>query len=334
MRNGCLTGRIAAIFLFVALPPFLSGQEKLAQSGFEFLSIGTVGRASGMGEAFTTVSGTSTALLYNPAGLARMERKADLSASWNRWIADITQYSFTVAFAPAGEKYGAFGISALWVDYGEFQGTLVWNNKQGFVDTEKFTPRALAVGIGYAKTLTDKFTVGGQIKLAAQSAGRNVVPSSMTDTGLDAVHSALSTWAFDFGTLYRTGFKSLVFGMSVRNFSKEVKFVQEGFQLPVTFRIGIGMNLFDFFPALSEAHAFNLAADLVHPRSHGEYVCAGCEYRFIRVLSLRAGWISGQDENSLTYGFGLEKSGMALDYAYTPFGVFDNVQRVTLRLSL
>jgi hypothetical protein len=334
MRNPFLTGCLAAFFLSVALPPVLHGQEKLAQSGFEFLSIGTVGRASGMGEAYTTVSGTSTALLHNPAGLARMGRKADLSASWNRWIADITHYSFTAAFAPLGEKYGAFGISALWVDYGEFQGTMVWNNRQGFVDTEKFTPKALAIGIGYAKALTDKFTVGGQVKLAAQSAGRNVVPSGRTATGLDAVHSALSTWAFDFGTLYRTGFKSLVFGMSVRNFSKEVKFVQEGFQLPVTFRIGIGMNLFDFLPGLSESHSFNLAADLVHPRSHGEYICTGFEYQFVRAFSLRAGWVSGQDENSLSYGFGVQKAGIALDYAYTPFGVFDNVQRVTLRLSM
>jgi hypothetical protein len=209
----------------------------------------------------------------------------------------------------------------------------VWNNGQGYVDTETFTPKAMAVGIGYAKSLTDKFSVGGQVKWVAQSSGRNVVPSSGSATGLAVVKSAISTAAFDFGTLYKTGFKSLNFGMSVRNFSKEIKFVQEGFQLPFTFRMGIAMNVLDLLPGPSKMHAFNVAADLVHPRSHDEYLCLGAEYLFMNTLALRAGLATGQDENGATYGFGVQKFGLALDYAYTPFGVFDNVQRLTVRVS-
>jgi hypothetical protein len=313
--------------------PALYAQKKLGQTGFEFLSVGSLGRASAMGDAYTCVSGTSTALLYNPAGLAGMPQAFDLSASRNRWIADITHFSFTAAFRPWKERYGVVGISALWVDYGEFLGTLVWNNGQGYVDTEVFTPKAMAVGIGYAKNLTDKFSVGGQVKWVAQSSGRNVVPDGASVSGLNVVKSALSAAAFDFGTLYRTGFKSLRFGMSVRNFSQEIKYVQEGFQLPFTFRMGLSMNVLDLLPNPAKAHVMNLAVDLVHPRSHGEYLCIGGEYLFLNTLALRAGFMSGQDETGATYGFGLQRFGLALDYAYTPFGVFDNVQKLTVRVS-
>jgi len=321
---------IAAIFLTAA---GLHGQKKLAQTGFEFLSVGSHGRATAMGEAYTCASGTSSALLYNPAGLAGMPVTFDLSASLNRWIADITHFSFTAAFRPWKERYGVVGVSALWVDYGEFLGTMVWGNGQGYVDTEVFTPKAMALGLGYAKSLTDKFSVGGQVKWVAQSSGRNVVPSGASATGLTVVKSALSAAAFDFGTLYRTGFKSLNFGMSVRNFSKEIQFVQEGFQLPFTFRMGVAMNVLDLLPDPSSSHVLNLAADLVHPRSHDEYLCLGAEYLLLNTLALRAGIITGQDENGATYGFGIQRFGLALDYAYTPFGVFDNVQRLTVRVS-
>ena len=311
----------------------LSAQEKIAQTGFEFLSIGSLGRASAMGDAYSTMTGTSSALLCNPAGLAGMPHAFDLSASWNRWIADITHYSFTMAFRPWNERYGVAGISATWVDYGEFLGTMRWDNGQGFVDTETFYPKALAVGFGYAKRLTDKFSVGGQIKMVTESAGRNVIPDGASSTGLSVVKSALSTTAIDFGTIYSTGFKSLLFGMSVRNFSQEIKYVQEGFQLPFTFRMGLSMNVLDLLPNPAKAHVMNLAVDLVHPRSHSEYLCIGGEYLFLNTLALRAGFVSGQDETGATYGFGLQRFGLALDYAVTPFGVFDNVQKLTVRVS-
>jgi hypothetical protein len=101
---------------------FLFAQEKLAQTGFQFLSVGTAGRASAMGEAATTIEVASTTLIYNPAGLARMTNFLDVSASWNNWIADIKQNSFTLALSPQQGRYGVFGLSFLWVDYGEFLG--------------------------------------------------------------------------------------------------------------------------------------------------------------------------------------------------------------------
>ena len=56
------------LLVLSALMSGLSAQDKLAQSGFQFLSVGQDARAAGMGEAFTTVEGTPTALfIIRPA---------------------------------------------------------------------------------------------------------------------------------------------------------------------------------------------------------------------------------------------------------------------------
>ncbi len=323
-----------AVMISYTINSSLFGQEKLAQTGFQFLTVGTFGKASAMGEAATTMEGVSTALFYNPAGLARMNNLLDISASWNNWIADIKQNSFSLALSPKKGYYGVFGLSFLWVDYGEFLGTMVWNNARGFIDTETFSPKAMAIGIGYGKNLTDKFSVGGQIKYVTQSSGKSIIPDEQSLSGLKATKYVLSAMAFDFGTIYRTGFKSLAFGMSVRNFSQEIKYEEEGFQLPLTFRIGISLNFMDFLEQYSKAHSLLVAIDAVHPRSHNEFINLGLEYSLLDLFSLRAGYVSDQSEYSFTYGLGIQKFGLAVDYAYMPFGVFEDVQKITVRFSI
>jgi hypothetical protein len=55
---------------------------------------------------------------------------------------------------------------------------------------------------------------------------------------------------------------------------------------------------------------------------------------YLDFLSLRIGYLSHTDEQDFTFGVGVEQFGFAFDYAYTPFGVFDKVQRFTLRFSM
>ena len=57
----------------------------------------------------------------------------------------------------------------------------------------------------------------------------------------------------------------------------------------------------------------------------------GVEWTFLEAFSLRGGFVSGEDEAAFRYGFGVSKFGLQFDYAYTPYGVFDNVQQFTFR---
>lgn len=320
----CLLG-LALVMLTAS--PDVYAQEKLAQTGFDFLKVGQDARAAAMGDAYTTEEGFSNAIFYNPAGLGRFNNFFDASMNYFEWIADIKYMSLSAAFRPFEGKYGVIGLSVMSVDYGDLQGTMVFANIPGYIDTEVFNPRSFGIGIGYAKALTDKFVVGGQIKNVGMSLGKNLVP------GEGVKSNVANTLAYDFGTIYHTGFKSLVFGMSVRNFSKEIKFEKEGFQLPLTFKIGISVNAMDFVTEGSKDHKLLVIVDAAHPRSYPEYLNMGAEYTFINTFSLRAGYVSNQTEYGATYGFGFQKFGFEFNYAYTPFGVFENVQRFSIRFS-
>lgn len=331
----CSTSYLKLIIPILFFGMNARAQVKLAQTGFQFLSVGVDARAAAMGEAFTSMAGSSAALFYNPAGLAGVSGMADIAVSRMNWIADIDYLSGSMALKISGGKYGIVGLSFLTVNYGEFLWTRVADNDQGFEDIEGWgEPKSLMVGLGYAKELTDRFAVGGQVKYVVQDLGQSYVPVySEADTTIDEEDYSLGVLAFDLGTMYRTGFKSLVFGMSVRNFSRELKYEREGFQLPLTFKIGISMNVFDFMPNLFDNHALWISLDAVHPRSYTEYLNIGGEYVLMDILALRAGYITNQDNYGFTSGFGIRRYGLALDYSYTPFDFFDNVNRFSFRFS-
>lgn len=339
MKKYILILLIAIIVCGLCIQYGYTGEKKLAQTGFQFLSVPTQARAAAMGEAFTAVAAQSSSLFYNPANMARVNSLIDLSISQNKWIADIDHNAGSIAFNPSDGYYGVFGLSILSVDYGEFLGTRVDpTSEKGYEDTGLFSPSAYAIGIGYAKSLTDRFSFGIHVKYASQTLGNSVLPDEEAAEGTITVNNSVNVLAFDFGTIYQTGLKSLTFGMTVRNFSKEVTYETEGFQLPLTFKMGMSLNIMDLFTEQNEKHSFLLAIEATHPRAFSERVNFGGEYLFMDILALRIGYNYNKDEQDISGGFGVQKQfgksrSIALDYAYTPFGVFDKVQRLSFRLS-
>ncbi|MFB0515529.1 MAG: PorV/PorQ family protein, partial [Candidatus Neomarinimicrobiota bacterium] len=327
---------LSVVFICIVLVPgtAIYPKAKLAQTGFQFLSVGADARALAMGSAMTTTEWGSGALFFNPAGMAQMDAFFDLAASQNQWIADITHNAFSVAISPARGALGVFGISLFAVNYGEVEGTMVWQNDQGYIDTEVFTPNALAIGVGYARAISDRFSVGGHVKHVGQFLAENVIPIGLEEDSLIVSKNIAFATAVDFGTIFKTGYRSVTVGMSVRNFSNEIKYEREGFQLPLTFRIGISANLFDLFQLPMRSQSLQLHIDASHPRAVSEQMNVGAEYAFFNTLFLRSGYLVNFDERGATFGFGLHLLGLSLDYAYTPFGILDQVQQFTLRFSM
>ena len=58
---------------------FSSENKKLAQTGFQFLSISSDARSGGMADAMTTIHSNSVALFFNPAGLSRQNQFFDIN---------------------------------------------------------------------------------------------------------------------------------------------------------------------------------------------------------------------------------------------------------------
>ena len=242
------------------------------------------------------------------------------------------------------------GFSFQYVDYGTLLGTVVDQTRdEGFRDIGSYKLYASAFGIGYANKLTDRFSVGGQVRMAWQDLGQSIIPSdnrtplyAPTDTahttiiGYDTtktVSNKLNPLIFDFGTQFKTGFKSLVFGMSVRNFSGDVQYAYEVFQLPLVFTLGISMNLMDLIGTVPLDQEFYLSVDASHYRDQPEQLKIGADYRIMKLLALRAGYNTNTDEAGFSFGMGIYQAGFAFDYSYTPYGIFDKVQRMTARFS-
>jgi len=328
----------------LALSATAQEHQKLAQTGFQFLSVVSDARAAAMGEAMTTLPLGSAALFFNPAGMAGIDGQVDFSASLNKWIADINHSTVALAWKPWHGDFGVLGLSFQLVDYGDFYGTRVTNTALGYEDMGIFTVKpSFAIGLGYAKQLNDQFSVGGQIRWVQQNLGESMTSANIQEfnPGTDSsyrtadtvmVQNKLHPFVFDFGTQFKTGFKSLVFGMSVRNFSGEVKYASEGFQAPLMFTLGISMDLIDLTGNFGMDQSLYLSVDASHHRDHPEQVKVGLEYGVMKMVYLRAGYASSaNDETDFTYGLGVSKFGFTLDYAYTPYGIFGSVQRMTVR---
>ncbi|MCX6144149.1 MAG: PorV/PorQ family protein [Ignavibacteriales bacterium] len=328
--------------MMVTLIPSMSRTQertdaKLAQTGLKFLSVGISARQAALGDAFTAADGNSVSMFYNPAGMARIEGAADISLGSVNWIADIKHFHTSVA-VKAGDL-GVFGLSFQYADYGPIEATILANNTQGFLDMGVIKPNAYAIGLGYARALTDKFSVGANVKYVRQDLGNGITQATYVGTAgnyTDAVtvgnKNALDVIAFDFGILYRTGFKSLTLGMAVRNFAREVTYQKESFQLPLAFRLGVAMNVLDLVGFERQKQSLLVTVDAEHARDFPEQMKVGLEYVFMDAVSARVGYVGPADEHNLSYGLGVQFQHLAVDYAYTPFGIFTEVNRFSVRM--
>ena len=248
--------------------------------------------------------------------MARLEGM-NLSAGQANWIAGITYNAFSVAYS---SDAGVFGISIMNVDYGEIQGTIRSTNTAGYTDTELFTPTASVIGMGYALAPTDRFSVGGQVKFANENLGTARMDADGTEEDLD-----MSTTAFDFGLMYQMDWRNLMIAMSARNFSESLKYAEEAFELPLTFRMGVAADVIE-----------NLSVSLVneHPRDYSSTTRVGVEYSLMNMLAIRAGFVTPTDEAGINLGVGFNMAGLSVDVAYTDFGVFDSVMRFGVQYTL
>jgi hypothetical protein len=312
--------------------------EKSSQTNFKFLSLSVDPRASAMGSAATAQDiNNSVAMFYNPATMAYMEGVASVGVMQTQWIADITYNAASIAFRPGTGNIGIFGLSIVSVNYGDFIGTVRDTNPSGYLDTGVFSPTALAVGVGYARALTDRFAIGGNIKYAYQDLKSSPVDFA-EGGGYENRDYNKGTMVFDFGVLYKTGFRSVNFAMSVRNFAQELQYEQENFELPLTFRIGVSMDVLDFTSVDPDMHSFKIAIDANRPRDFAEQIMIGGEYLVMNTIALRAGYTLPTDLEGVNLGVGIQRQmssfGFAFHYTYTTFDVFDAVHRLGVQVSL
>jgi hypothetical protein len=335
MKKGTQHVAPMLVIVMLLLPAITHGQEKLAQTGLQFLDIGLSPRAEAMGGAFVLAGDNADALFYNPAGIARFNSSYDFTMNRVQWFADIKYNGIGAIYRPFSGDYGVFGVSFLNGAYGDFYGTRVAaGSAEGYTDIGIFTPTAYALGLSYGKQLSDNFSIGGQVKYVKQDLGSNILVA-----GGSSKENVVSGLAFDFGMMYSTAIKGFDFGMSIKNFAPDFKFEQYSFEAPLTFRIGVSLKVFQLMGMTETGQDILVVVDAVHPRDSGEHLDVGAEYTFFKMVSLRAGYKVNYSEQRFTAGIGLNQDlasslNVRFGYAYGSFGIWNAVHRFSVGFSI
>lgn len=336
MTRGILA---ATILLLIVLTEAIYSQldlNKTAQSTMNFLLIGTSPRAAALGEAFTAIGFGSESMYYNPAGLTEIVNEFDISINYTSWIADINYLGGAAAWNL--ETYGIVGVQLMTVDYGVINGTSLLSPGEenifplGYKDNgEVGNVGAYVIGLSYAKAISREFSIGGNVKYAGQNLGANNFGSSTKQNNAAKL-------VFDAGVKYATGYKGFSFGMYFRNFSTNIKREEIIEQLPSLFSFGAAINLMEVFDSeLAPDNSVLFAVDILHPNNYSERVNMGMEYNFQKMVAVRIGYQTNRDLASWSAGLGFNTSisdyDIGINYSYSAFEFFNNVQRISLNFS-
>jgi Type IX secretion system protein PorV len=283
--------------------------EKVGTIGGQFLKIGVGARAAGMGATFVSVADDASAVFWNPAGIARSTRNM-ISINHCAWAADVQFSQAAYVFDPKVMP-GMVAINARSLYMPE---QLVRTAFKPEGDGTKFDNGDVAFGFTYARSLTDKFSTGLSF---------NYISATLADF-------SSSAYAFDFGTLYDTGFQSLRIGMAIQNIGTEMTFIDDTVKLPTVFRVGMSMNLYQ-----NADYQVLGAAEFSHPPDNNERANVGFEVGYKDFLKLRAGTGFGYDTEGLGLGVGFKvptslNSEATVDYAFTDMGYLGGIHRMSV----
>ena len=316
--NFKLTCLLLLLMLGINISLFAQGQgiDKVGTTSFQFLKVMPDARSTALGEAYTSVVNTSEAVFWNPAALTRVEN-IDVASSYTDWLLDISHLSIAAAYSI--DNWGTIGFQAVLTDIGEIEETrvdhLYRDENQGTYNPgltgNTVRPGSMVFGLSFARRLTDKFSFGLTVKYARE----------------DLVVQSASSFIFDGGVLFQTGFNSLTLSAVLRHFGPQITYFDKSYPLPQTFTLGLSGYLISpesSFLMDSESNTLLLSYDLSQPRDYSQQHHLGMEYAFREILFLRAGYKLNFDEEGLTYGFGIAYSGIRVDYSYNDFGEYLN----------
>ena len=336
--------RIMMMLLALSLggAQLFSQVSKVGTTAAPFLLVDVGPRGTAMGGAYVAAADDATAMYWNPSGITGVDNFQAVFSN-TRWFADI---SFNYAGAViALENFGSLGINATFLTMDEMERTTTLEPDG---TGEMFDAGSYAVGICFARNLTDHFSIGFNAKYINES----------------IFHSTANGFALDVGTMFDTQWEGLKLGMSISNYGTKMQmdgrdmYTQvdvdqtidgnnpninanlrtDEFDLPLTFRVGVSMDL---LKGMANSNLL-ISADALHPSDDVESVNIGMEYIFDDLLFLRAGHkelFVTDSQHGLSLGGGIKYAiGNAtvfrFDYSFFDFGLLSKVHMFSVSLAL
>jgi hypothetical protein len=331
--------KLLNIFVFCFGIVHAQGFSKVGTTAAPFLKIEAGARAVAMGGNFVALADDPTALYWNPAGITQLQRTS-ISGTHSEWFADI-KHDYVSLITPLSSS-SAVGIDFIYLSSGNIEQTTIEEQEGNGI---LYQVTDLAFGITYARKLTDRFSVAVKAKYIQQKIFRE----------------ESSSIAFDFGTLFDTGFKGLRIGMNFANFGRsmqmdgsdlsvlqenpytgetvETRLETESWPLPIIFRVGIALDILSDIDGIvrNSNNRFTITVDGNHPNDNRETIGAGLEYVWKELLALRMGYKHNHDSQDLSFGGGLNFVlggwNASLDYAYAKMGILEAVQRFSFGIA-
>jgi hypothetical protein len=260
-----------------------------------------------------------------------------VSFTHSAWLAGIT-YDYAAAALHLGGAGSAF-VTVTALNSGDIDVRTV---SQPLGTGEKYSVSDVAIGLGFGRQLTDRFSAGGQVTFVQETIW----------------HSSASTMTLNVGTHYRVSETGLHIGASLSNFGtqsgyngRDLRITYDNdpsrygdngalpaeiftgdFPVPVMFRFGLGMPF-----RLSPGLKLNVELDGFHPSDNAESVSLGSELAIGERLAIRAGYQNAFLEDSevgITVGAGvigsLESTRYRVDYAWADQGRLESSHRITV----
>lgn len=244
-----------------------------------FLDFAASARSLGMGGAHSAVADDASAVYWNPAGLAQINRK-DIVTLYSSLFED-TNFGF-FGYAQPTVDMGTFGLGVVSLRSGDFEKRDEIGQVQG-----SFSSADTAVLLSYGAPLSDRLALGGTIKGIRQE----IDTYSGSGLGLDA--GALYQWK-----------PRIQFGLTARNIvSPKITLDSTAEKYPFDIRGGV---------KFSGLKNILLALDLNKTTGRSVKPHFGAEWTAAQLLIIRA----GLDETQMTAGLGFKINDWTLDYAF------------------
>ena len=318
-----------------------SQKKKVGQSGMTYLAISLGARESAMGNASVASVRGVQSIFYNPAILAEIEGFG-LVVNQVTWLADTKVYGIGAAYG-LGE-YGTLGMDLVYMDYGTIVGTERVDKSidpSGFIFTGNLDVQDYAIGFAYAYPVSDRFSFGAKFKIVHEDLGAAAVAVKELEIvgqyEYEDRNWSLNHWGFDFGGFYEVGFHDLALAVAFQNYSGDMKYWSEIFQLPLVLRMGLSMDVAKLFMPENKEIEINTAIDALHPIDYTERVHIGAEFVYMKMFAVRAGYKFNYDVENFSLGLGVkfDYAGYegTFDYAYTNAEFFDSVNRISVNFA-
>lgn len=283
---------IAVLFVAALLLAPVAAWGEDGSSGLTFLKLGAGARAIGLGDAYTAVGGDASSIYWNPAGTASVEN-IDVVLMHSEWFEGI-RHEYVGGVKSDGTQAFGLAIAGLYMDDLE--------RREG-PTTEPighFGVFDFALSGTYGRKLTEDLDVGAGAKYLFEKI------DDETATG----------FAVDLGARYTIpALPGLSAGASVQNLGPDMKFIEDEFCLPLTYRLGAALAV----PVDAFRGELLLTGDAVVPNDGDTKYHVGAEFEYSHMIALRFGYRVGWDNQNVSVGLGAKVGNFRLDYAYVPF---------------